>query len=155
MRKVYRIGSRKRIRDLSGTGSALHGGRWNPKGFYVLYTADSASLAMLEWLAHARDRDMDEDYFLATLNIPEQPIYKPVLKDLPERWKETPPISVVQEYGAKLLAETNLLAIEMPSVIMPLDCNVILQTRHPLFAKVEILSIEPVITDSRLIAKKS
>jgi RES domain-containing protein len=155
MRNVYRIATRKRIRDLSGTGSALYGGRWNPKGFYVLYTADSASLAMLEWLAHARDRDMDEPYFLATLLIPEQPIYKPDLHTLPEYWKETPPLSTVQEYGARQLSDEKWLAIEMPSVIMPLDSNIILHVRHPLFAKVEIVSIEPLLKDARLIEKKS
>jgi RES domain-containing protein len=150
MRKVYRIASSKRVKDLSGTGSAIHGGRWNPKGHYVLYTADSASLAMLEWLAHARDRDMDEDYFLATILIPDTPILKPAIGELPASWEATPPLASVQEYGAKLFSDGMWLAIEMPSVIMPLDCNVILDVRHPLFSKVKIASIERVIADSRL-----
>jgi len=48
---VYRLAS-SRFPANSGAGAALHGGRWNPVGTEVIYTADSQPLAALEILAH-------------------------------------------------------------------------------------------------------
>jgi RES domain-containing protein len=40
---------------ISGLGSQLHGGRWNPKGsFPTVYLCDSADAALAEYLARAR-----------------------------------------------------------------------------------------------------
>jgi|LakMenEpi03Aug12_release.lakeMendotaPanAssembly.Ray.scaffolds.fasta_scaffold33957_3 RES domain-containing protein len=151
MRKVYRITRQRYILDLSGVGSANFGGRWNPKGTYVLYTADNPSLAMLEWLAHARDRQMDEVYCMATLLLPEAPLKKLNLASLPAYWRDTPPSQALQQFGAQILAEDEWLGFEVPSVLMPLDYNVVLNTRHSLYSRVEIVGTELVIADERLI----
>jgi len=45
---LYRITSKAYVRDLSGTGAFLYGGRWNKKGIRMLYTSGSLSLAALE-----------------------------------------------------------------------------------------------------------
>ena len=51
---VFRIGHPDYINDLSGTGAALQGGRWNSQGLKVIYTAETSSLAILELLAHIK-----------------------------------------------------------------------------------------------------
>jgi len=151
MRKVYRIAAQKHARDLSGGGAAKYGGRWNSKGEYVLYTANTASLAMLEWLAHARDRDMDIDYFLITLELPEAPILKPEVDQLPFNWMATPPLAAVQAYGDALLKEGKCLGIEVPSVVMPIETNIVLNVHHPSFSDVQILSVTLLEPDARLL----
>jgi len=50
--ELYRLTKSKYKNDLSGTGAFLAGGRWNNKGTYLLYTAASRSLAVVEALAH-------------------------------------------------------------------------------------------------------
>ncbi|WP_133546662.1 RES family NAD+ phosphorylase [Salegentibacter sp. 24] len=40
---VYRFAKKKRIKDLCGTSGKLTGGRWNLKGFPVLYCASTSS----------------------------------------------------------------------------------------------------------------
>jgi len=49
---VYRIAKTKHIRNLSGTGARMHGGRWNRKGIGILYTSESRALATVEYLVH-------------------------------------------------------------------------------------------------------
>jgi len=51
MLEVYRLHS-SRYPANNGRGAALHGGRWNPQGLEVIYTAQSRSLAALEVLVH-------------------------------------------------------------------------------------------------------
>ena len=49
---VYRITGNKYADDLSGTGAAMHGGRWNKKGSPVLYTGENKEIALLETIVH-------------------------------------------------------------------------------------------------------
>ncbi|MCU0403799.1 MAG: RES family NAD+ phosphorylase [Chitinophagaceae bacterium] len=155
MRHVYRIASSLHARDLSGGGAAKYGGRWNPKGTYVLYTASTASLAMLEWLAHARDRDMDTDYYLTTLELQDGPIFRPSHEDLPPTWMVTPPTASVQAYGGSFFNKGKWLGIEVPSVILPIETNIILDTTHPLFLQTKILSVSLIKPDTRLLPKQT
>ena len=45
--QLYRL-CRQRYAELSGFGAKKTGGRWNRKGIAALYTAQNASLAVLE-----------------------------------------------------------------------------------------------------------
>ena len=45
---VYRCSLRKWAGDLSGSGSYLHGGRWNSPGTRLIYTAENNVLAAFE-----------------------------------------------------------------------------------------------------------
>ena len=151
MRKVYRLTKEKYAQDLSGTGSATFGARWNPKGLYVLYTAASPSLSLLEWLAHARDYDSDEVYCLITLLIPESRCWVITENDLPVNWRVSPPPLSLQSFGRRLVEEKKLFAMEVPSVLMPAESNLVLNTSHPLFSKVEVVSVEVLEMDRRLL----
>jgi len=151
MRKVYRMASEQFIRNLSGAGSAKYGGRWNPKGSYVLYTAATASLAMLEWLAHARDRDMDDVYCIATILLPEGPLQKFSPDQLPDNWKDFPPPPNLQQFGADMIASAQWLGMEMPSVLLSIDYNIILNVHHPLFQQLVIEDICVIKPDNRLL----
>ena len=70
--QVYRITSTRYSRDLSGTGARLHGGRWNPKGISVVYSAESRALATVEYLVHVPLSLVPRDLSLVTLHIPDR-----------------------------------------------------------------------------------
>ncbi len=153
MRKVYRMTKAVFARDLSGTGAAKYGGRWNPKGTYVLYTASSAALSMLEWLAHVNERDMDEQYCLTTFLLPEESTKKITEKDLPPNWQNVPPPTTLAEIGRKFVEDGVFLVLEVPSVLVPYDHSLVINTQHSLFKQVKIESVININPDSRLYSK--
>ena len=84
---LYRIGKTKRIRDLSGEGARLYGGRWNLKGTPVLYTSDSTALATLETLVHSPLHLMPNNRSIITLNLPDDLAVRDLsTEDLPSKW---------------------------------------------------------------------
>ena len=70
--QVFRIAKTRRIRDLSGTGAMLHGGRWNRKNIPVIYTAETRSLATVEFLVHiSLFSIIPKNLSIASLEIPD------------------------------------------------------------------------------------
>lgn len=151
MRKLYYIAREKFIHDLSGAGSAKYGGRWNPKGTYVLYTAANPSLAMLEWLAHVRDSDMDDIYVMATILVPDGAFKRLEVSSLPANWRNHPASLSLQQFGADLVNDEAFLGLEVPSVLMPPDYNIVLNTGHSKFAGIKIIAMERLYPDQRLL----
>jgi RES domain-containing protein len=143
------------VHDLSGSGAAKYGGRWNPKGSYVLYTASSAALAMLEWLAHAHERSMDESYSLATILLPENSIEILPVSTLPPNWKKVPPPAALADIGRKFIADGKGLALQVPSVLVPHDYTLVVNAQHSLMKQVKIEMIEVICPDDRLITKQT
>jgi RES domain-containing protein len=87
---VYRINDSRYIKDLSGKGAALYGGRWNSKNTYVVYTAQSRSLALLETVVHI-GKIPATGYCLATIELPDNSIASFPFEKLPPGWHTNPP----------------------------------------------------------------
>src|SRR6266581_3394495 len=69
MRSVWRITTAAFARSaFSGEGARLYGGRWNPKGVPIVYTAASQSLALLEMLV--QDQPLRARYVIIEARIP-------------------------------------------------------------------------------------
>ena len=69
MPTVWRITTQRfAARAFSGEGARLYGGRWNPKGWEVVYTAESQSLALLELMV--QDDPLRAHYVLMAVEIP-------------------------------------------------------------------------------------
>ena len=76
---VYRISKTKNIKDLSGTGARIFGGRWNNKGVSIIYASESRALATLEYLVHVPLSLMPTDLSLAAIKIPDSIVPKNIL----------------------------------------------------------------------------
>ena len=152
-RFVYRMVREKYANDLSGTGSALYGGRWNPKGVYVLYASMAASLALLEWLVNATEADSEEHYYMLKLSLPDAPVLKYDLDSLPSNWRSYPPPEFLQSLGSKLVSDNQFLALEVPSVVLPMENNLIINTRHPAFSEIKIIRKEFLLLDDRMFGR--
>jgi RES domain-containing protein len=146
--KVFRISKCNYIEDLSGTGAALYGGRWNSKGSYILYTAATASLALLETIVHMSTLPK-EGFCLLEMEIPEN--YKLVSeKELPPNWTDHPPPALLQKIGDDFIEKQEFLALKIPSVVLPEEFNFLLNPAHPDFKKIKIKRKKNISLDQRL-----
>jgi hypothetical protein len=62
-----------------GTGAALDGGRWNPRGVEVVYAAATASLAALEVLVHFSV--LPRDFVLTEIHIPAAAVIESIFEE--------------------------------------------------------------------------
>lgn len=145
---VYRINSCKFINDISGTGAARYGGRWNSKDIYVLYTSQSRALALLEAVVHL-GKIPDTGYCLATISVPDDIETFPA-DMLPEGWQDNPPPDYLKTIGDYFIKSKKHLALKIPSVIMMEEHNYLLNPAHSEFRNVKIIDTKPVKIDQRL-----
>ena len=148
--KVYRIAKQKYIKDLSGTGSKMYGGRWNQKGTSVLYTSENISLAVLETLVHVDIDNLPTDLKLLILNIPDSVTRKELdIKNLPTNWRDYPAPDKLADIGSKWVDSSESLILQVPSVVIPGENNLLINPNHPEFKKVNIDEIVDFKFDDR------
>lgn len=152
MRTVYRISKCMYIDDLKGTGAAAYAGRWHSKGTYILYTASSPSLALLESVVHMAGIPL-VDYCMICLEIPDDNIVKTNIKDLPNNWYFNPAPGALGMIGDNFIKQNEHLALEVPSVIMPEETNLLLNPNHADFSKVKIIYRRNIPIDTRFFSK--
>ncbi|MGK2860687.1 MAG: RES family NAD+ phosphorylase [Chitinophagaceae bacterium] len=149
---IYRISKCKYINDLSGTGAATFGGRWNSKGVHILYTAASPSLALLESVVHISNIPVD-DYCMTTLDIPENKIKEITHKQLPENWFVYPPADQLKKIGDQFIKDNIFLALKLPSAIMMEDFNYLVNPNHADFKKLKKVNMRTIPVDERFFRK--
>jgi RES domain-containing protein len=148
--KVYRITRCDYINDLSGLGASLNGGRWNSEGFYALYTASSASLALLETLAHLNVLPKS-GFCIAGIEIPDFSVQIIEESSLSASWNVFPAPIALQQIGNSFIKEGKFLALQLPSALLPEDKVILLNPKHSEFSKVKILYTRPMDIDKRLV----
>lgn len=146
---VYRISSCNHVRDLSGEGAFLYGGRWNNPGTRLLYTAESSALAMLEALAHITMLPLPSAYCMIRLSIPDDIASLDVVQ-LPANWKQQPPPDELRQWGDAFIREGRYLALKVPSVLVPDNFNFLINPKHELFARVKQVAVTNIYFDQRL-----
>ena len=146
---VYRVAKCTYIKDLSGKGAFMFGGRWNSKGVYMLYTSTTPSLALLENRVHM-PAIPKEDYCLGTLSIPDDKLSIMDNKDLPEGWFKYPAPGYLKSIGDNFIKNRNFLGLIIPSSVLPEEKNVLINPHHPDMKKVKLTTSRPIPIDSRL-----
>lgn len=149
---VYRITTTRYSRDLSGTGARLHGGRWNPKGTSVVYTAESRALATVEYLVHVPLSLVPRDLSIVTLHIPDGISCKTMaIADLPANWRDYPAPPALAELGAQWAMAQETLLLRVPSAVVAQEYNVLINLLPPDMPHVTIAQVEPYQFDARLL----
>jgi len=136
--RVYRIAQAEFAEDLSGEGARLYGGRWNPPGRAMLYTANSTALAALEILV-GFDWDLAPTLSLVELEGPDLPLEVIAREELPDDWCR-PGNPALRKIGAQWLESRKTLALQVPSATIPTapdGFNILLNPAHPRFAKIK------------------
>jgi RES domain-containing protein len=127
-----------RATAFSGAGSFRYGGRWNSPGRYAVYASVSLSTAALEIMVHAgTPRAIPNDELAIRVIIPDDiEVQRVVARDLPEDWQELDHPECLA-IGDGWLEQTRTAVLDVPSAVVPQDRNVVLNPRHPDFARID------------------
>lgn len=148
---VYRLLQETyRNEPLSGQGAALYGGRWNPKGLSLLYTTESPALSLLEVLVHINPNRIPR-YYLVTIDVPDS-LRSYRVDELPVTWRATGTAQPLasQTFLLNWLKEPDSLVMQVPSTIIPIMANYLINPRHELFANCRVVDSRLFDIDERL-----
>ncbi|GAB3329242.1 RES family NAD+ phosphorylase [Larkinella ripae] len=151
MLTAYRTVKANYLREpLSTEGARLFGGRWNPKGYPLLYTTSSPALALVESLGHQPRVKYEKlpSLFLITLEIPGD-VTRYLSQNLPDYWNEES-YERTQWILRAWLTEPATLIAAVPSVVIPMSDNYLLHPAHPDFDKIRVVKQEPFPIERRL-----
>jgi len=135
----------------SGEGARREGGRWNSAGLPVVYTSEHLSLAVLEILANAsspaarmarRSR--------CVIAIPEDAVETVSSTQLPGDYGPRTPYAVTRALGDAWLLGNRSPVLAVPSAIIPVERNLLLNPNHPRFPDLAWESFEEIHLDTRL-----
>lgn len=132
-----------------GEGAFRFGGRWNSKGQRMVYTSSSLALAALELLVHIDPAAKWPELLAFPIDLPLSEITDP------PGWKtppaELPPIWETHAIGDRWLAAGASLALRVPSMIVPVESNYLINPAHPRFASLSQGRAMPFDYDKRLL----
>jgi RES domain-containing protein len=119
---LYRMHRAQRLAN-DDRGARMAGGRWNPIGTPMLYTAEHLSLACLEVLVHLDKRQLPRDYVWSKTELAQHP--ERLSSDMPTS------LTVCQALGENWIRSAKQLAICVPSAVIPEEYNILLNPRYP------------------------
>jgi RES domain-containing protein len=134
-----------------GEGARLVGGRWNSEGVSVVYCSSSLALAVLEVLVGAKSNLTLISYLAVSVDVDEKHIERLGDRDLPPEWRQSPPPYRVRRIGDSWAASQSSSVLELPSAVIPLEKNYVLNPRHPAFRGLVKGKPFPLPVDPRLL----
>jgi RES domain-containing protein len=152
---VYRIANAKyKEFTLSGIGAEKVGGRWNKMGTRAVYCSENISLALLEYYVHSENVALlPKEILVAKIEFPDD--FEVIeLRTLPKGWNHYPYSSKTATVFTDLCKKPNFFALKVPSAIVGLESNIILNPLFKEFGKVEIIEFVQLPIDERLKAIK-
>ncbi len=135
-----------------GEGARIEGGRWNSPGLSVVYVAETAALAALEMLVH-----LDPGFLPEYVRIPcvfnEALVVDLDRNQLPANWQSSPAPTELQQLGDAWLKSGSSAILRVPSAVVDIESNYLLNPLHPDFARIEIGPASAFEFDVRLLKK--
>ncbi len=128
-------------------GARLAGGRWNHPGEAVVYVSSTLSLAALELFVHLDARSRTALQLVAIpVKIPDGLISEPPV--LPHDWRTQPPPTETKSLGSKWMNSGESCVLRVPSVLIPVEDNYVIDPTHPGFTNItigdpEVFSFDP------------
>lgn len=149
---VYRISQTKYANSLTASGID---GRWNPLHQKMIYTAGSVALACLENLAHKSGASLAAGNFsLAIIEVSDELKIEEVkigdLANVHANWNAVDQYPLTQKLGNDWLNAGSSAILKVPSAIIDLEYNYLLNPNHASFIGIKIVSVERFRFDARL-----
>ena len=155
---VWRL-EKRRYADVAfrGYGSLKTGGRWHRKGTQVAYASEHPAVSAMEkmvWL-ESYERAQASEYVLLTLRLdPERHVESIPLERLPDGWDAYPHDPATQEIGTRWFREERSVVLEVPSAVIPVAKNYLINPFHPHFHELERGDPTLFAWDARLFSRR-
>ena len=149
--EVFRISREEYSTSLSSSGSA---NRWNLKGQNVLYAGATRSLSSLELIVHKGSVKPALRYKVMVISFADedQLTQQVQIKDLPISWRSIAAYANLQKIGSDWYTNQASLILKIPSAVIPVEYNYMINTEHPAFlSKIKLVRTEEYFWDSRLL----
>lgn len=135
----------------TGESARIHGGRWNSPGVRVVYAASSLSLALLELLVNFEREELLGRFVAIPVEFPSGILHSIATEELPKSWRRLPPLPATQAIGNGFIASHAAAILRVPSAVVPLESNFVLNPEHHDFRKVVVGTRQAVRIDRRLV----
>jgi len=151
--RIARAVHDSRSSAFSGAGAARAAHRWNwpsPK-LRAVYCSETLALACLETLVHIRPlpQKFPPSVFY-TVDVPDEECERPLPASLPAGWDAVVPSSATRDFGTAFLHEQRAVALIVPTAIVPLGVNAIVNPQHARFKLNWVRGPYPFRYDGRL-----
>jgi RES domain-containing protein len=134
-----------------GEGARRTGGRWTSAGRRAVYTSSTIALATLEMVAHLDSTAPLPAYSVIAVTVPERLVVAIDRDGLPRTWRDYPAPPELRAMGDAWLDARRSAVLEVPSVLVPVESNYILNPEHPDFSSISTGTPSPFPIDPRLL----
>lgn len=146
---LWRVSNRV---SLDGSGGLRAPGRWHTRGHRTVYCAPNPATALLEILVHA-EIDVDDipvSFRYLEIEAPDSISTETLdVEALPGNWRSNLPAS--RRAGDEWLRSGRTALLRVPSVIVPMTWNVLVNPRHPESPQIRIIRTYEHGIDPRLL----
>jgi RES domain-containing protein len=137
-----------------GDAARRAGGRWNSVGTAVVYTSATLSLALAEILVHISAGPLPA-YTAISIEFDDSLVSVLAATDVPADWNSYPPPASTQAIGDAWVSDARAVILRVPSVVVPVEFNYVLNPSHTDFPRVRIGAPMPFPFDPRLVQPQS
>lgn len=149
--ELYRILRKSYAKNLVASGAA---NRWNRNNQWVLYAASSRSLATLELLVHQNSIQPHITFAVQVISVPDKSSFIQEIEReaLPKNWRSLAAYPTLQQIGGTWYESQKTLLMRVPSAVIPMEFNYVINTQHPAFSQqVKLSFLESYFWDERLL----
>lgn len=140
MKTIWRLEKERYASDaFRGKGSLHVSGRWHHKGTQVAYASEHPAVAILEklvWLGNLQSAESSQ-YQLLSLHVDTSLVETIERSSLPEHWDTYPHANAIQNIGSRWFEEGRSAVLEVPSAVLPMSSNFLINPFHPNFHEFE------------------
>jgi RES domain-containing protein len=133
-----------------GEGARQYGGRWNSPGVSVVYASETLALALLEVLVRLQSTRVLHGYSAIRCEFDEALMRSVDVAGLPAGWERSPAPPELAAVGDEWTASAASPILRVPSAIVPLEHNYLVNPHHPQFGAIRLGEATPFPIDPRL-----
>lgn len=151
--RIYRLVKQQHAQTaFAGVGALRYAGRWHKKGTPIVYAADQPSSALVEVLVHTSADDLlRHEYVLFTIDLdPDRHLLRLPRGQHPDGWRGWRWSEAAQRVGTRWAEMQRSVVLEVPSAVVSLHHNYLVNPQHPAFSDLVIGGPEPFAMDPRL-----